>query len=65
LYIFAKKKDKAMSEIKEKTKKVITFPTYIKKDLKIIAAKQDKSMVQLISDILVDFVAEYKARLDV
>lgn len=52
------KKYKAMNEIKEKTKKVITFPTYIKKDLKIIAAKQDKSMVQLISDILVDFVAK-------
>jgi plasmid stability protein len=52
-----------MNEFKEKTKKVITFPTDIKKDLKIIAAKQDKSMVQLISDILVDFVAEYKARL--
>jgi len=47
-----------MNEIKEKTKKVITFPTCIKKDLKIIAAKQDKSMVQLISDILVDFVAK-------
>ena len=47
-----------MNEIEEKTKKVITFPTCIKKDLKIIAAKQDKSMVQLISDILVDFVAK-------
>lgn len=54
-----------MSEIKEKTKKVITFPTDIKKDLKIIAAKQDKSMVQLISDILVDFVAEHKAKFDI
>ena len=49
----------------EKTKKVITFPTSIKKDLKIIAAKQDKSMVQLISDILVDFVANNNTQLDV